>query len=168
MKLRTKTLLCTGLPLVLLIALVAWLLLRQLYATRIELGQQRLLDQVAKVATRLSAKNEYANRIARVMALAQEQGIADRGALKAAEQSIEPEQQAQRQAQQGQQALETAPVIGRWGLAAHGRRGWTQRWSQRFSWQTPQNRSNTVRGQQQPDRVASACVGPSWAEQLQC
>jgi methyl-accepting chemotaxis protein len=75
MKLRTKTLLCTGLPLVLLIALVAWLLLRQLYATRIELGQQRLLDQVAKVATRLSAKNEYANRIARVMALAQEQGM---------------------------------------------------------------------------------------------
>lgn len=75
MKLRTKTLLFTGLPLLLLIALVAGLLLRQLYATRMELGQQRLLDQVAKVATRVSAKNEYANRIARVMALTQEAGM---------------------------------------------------------------------------------------------
>ena len=75
MKLRSKTLLFTGLPLLLLIALVAGLLLRQLYATRMELGQQRLLDQVAKVATRVSAKNEYANRIARVMALTQEAGM---------------------------------------------------------------------------------------------
>ena len=75
MKLRTKTLLFTGLPLLLLIALVAGLLLRQLYATRMELGQQRLLDQVAKVAARVSAKNEYANRIARVMAITQEAGM---------------------------------------------------------------------------------------------
>jgi methyl-accepting chemotaxis protein len=75
MKLRSKTLLFTGLPLLLLIALVAGLLLRQLYATRMELGQQRLLDQVAKVATRVSAKNEYANRIARAMALTQEAGM---------------------------------------------------------------------------------------------
>ncbi len=75
MKLRTKILLCSSLPLLMLVMLVAQVLLSELYANRVELGQQRLLDQVAKVAARVSEKNDYSNRIARVMAVAQEQGM---------------------------------------------------------------------------------------------
>ena len=75
MKLRTKILLCSGLPLLLLVMLVTSLLLSELYETRVALGQQRLLDQVAKVATRVSEKNDYANRVARILAVAQEQGM---------------------------------------------------------------------------------------------
>ena len=75
MKLRTKVLLCSGLPLLLLIALVTWLLLEELYATRLQLGKQSLVDQATRVANRISAQNDDATRIARVLAVAQEQGM---------------------------------------------------------------------------------------------
>ena len=75
MKLRTKILLCSGLPLLLLVCLVTWLLLQELYASRVEMGKQSLLEQVTKVANEVSAKNEYANRVARAITIAQEQGM---------------------------------------------------------------------------------------------
>ena len=75
MKLRMKILLCSGLPLLLLVCLVTWLLLRELYASRIEMGKQSLLEQVARVAEDVSDKNEYANRVARAITIAQEQGM---------------------------------------------------------------------------------------------
>ena len=65
MKLRTKVLLCSGLPLLLLIALVTWLLLQELYATRLQLGKQSLVDQATRVANRISGQNDDATRIAR-------------------------------------------------------------------------------------------------------
>jgi methyl-accepting chemotaxis protein WspA len=75
MNLRAKIMLSSGLPLLLVLLLVAGVLLVELYSTRVESAEQHLLDSAVKVAQQIDRVNERASDTARVMAVAQMSGM---------------------------------------------------------------------------------------------
>ncbi len=75
MKLRTKILLSSGLPLLLVLILVASFLIWDLYRSRVEAAHEELRSAVETAALRIDAVNRHASDIAKSMAIAQEHGM---------------------------------------------------------------------------------------------
>ncbi len=75
MKLRAKILLASGLPLLLLVAVVAILLLQRLFSTQLDLAKDSIRAEAEAIAQRLEEENHRTVQTAATMALAQEHGL---------------------------------------------------------------------------------------------
>ena len=75
MKLRTKILLSSGLPVLLVLVLAAAFLIWDLYQSRVAAAQEELRSAVEFAALRIDAVNQHASDVAKSMAIAQEHGM---------------------------------------------------------------------------------------------
>ncbi|MGA1496877.1 MAG: methyl-accepting chemotaxis protein [Steroidobacteraceae bacterium] len=80
MKLRAKILLASGLPLLVLVAVVAVLLLQRLFSTQLDLAKDSIRAEAEAIAQSLEEENHRTVQTAATMALAQQNGLFGRRA----------------------------------------------------------------------------------------
>ncbi|MGA0001689.1 MAG: methyl-accepting chemotaxis protein [Steroidobacteraceae bacterium] len=80
MKLRAKILLASGLPLLVLVAVVAVLLLQRLFSTQLDLAKDSIRAEAEAIAQSLEEENHRTVQTAATMALAQQHGLFGRRA----------------------------------------------------------------------------------------
>lgn len=80
MKLRAKILLASGLPLLVLVAVVAVLLLQRMFSTQLDLAKDSIRAEAEAIAQQLEEENHRTVQTAATMALAQQHGLFGRRA----------------------------------------------------------------------------------------